>query len=311
MRSLSKRWQVNALKHTVKAVVPFRHSLRKLKRRVRPRPPSIDENSVYWGGFDHIHAVREFGGDLALQEILEIGSGWYPVIPLMMHVAGAKLIHLTDVEPWLDRQTLLDAVNFLLDRKSDLAARLGVESTLIERSLTVAGEGSLASMLQQLGMTYSAPFHPERSSLKVDAIVSHTVLEHIPRDILASLFHWFCHCLRPSGLVSHGIDNSDHRANFDKSLSRLDFLRYSDAGWRLLSIGDYTNRLRHHDYKEMLECHGFEICFERAVVDDICAEEVRHLPVFGRFNQRDASELATLWSHFVARPAHAPSSQAL
>ena len=300
---MTKSWQVNALKHTVKAAVPFKHSLRKLKRRIRPRPPSIDENSLYSGGFDHIQALREFGGDLAVQEILEIGSGWYPVIPLMMHVAGAKLIRLTDVEPLLDRQTLLDAIDFLLDRKSDLATRLGVESALIEQSLMVAGDGSLASMLQRLGMTYSAPFHPEQSSLKVDAIVSHTVLEHIPRDVLASLFHWCRQCLRPSGLASHGIDNSDHRANLDKSLSRLDFLRYSDAAWRLLSIGDYTNRLRHQDYKDMLEHQGFEICFERAVVDDGSAEEVRHLPVFGRFNERDASELATLWSHFVARPA--------
>ena len=217
VRNLTKSWQVNALRHTVKAAVPFKRSLRRLKRRIGRRAPNIDEHSVYSGGFDHIRALEKVGEKLHNKEILEIGSGWYPVIPLMMRAAGARLIHLTDVEPLLDEQTLLDAVAFLLDRRSDLADKLGVEPVLIENRLAVTKSQSLEEMLQRLGLTYGAPFDPGRSSLEVDVIVSHTVLEHIPPDILVGLFNWFRRCLRPGGLVSHGIDNSDHRANLDRN----------------------------------------------------------------------------------------------
>ena len=303
MRRLRDSWQVNCLCHAAKAALPFKSSLRRLKRRIGARGCTIDEKSSYSGGFDHILALRDAGADVKSRDILEVGTGWYPVIPLMMRVAGANRIYLTDVEPLLDSDSLLDAIDFLLERKSDLAARLELPVELVEQRLRIARQGSLEDMLAQLDMVYIVPFRPDEHSIKVHAIVSHTVLEHVPKNAVVALLSSAKALLRDGGVMSHGIDNSDHRANVHKTLSRVDFLRYSDRLWRLLSIGEHTNRLRHQEYRRIMELMGFEICSERAVVNPACVEDAKSLPLSGKFRQMDVMELATLWSHFVARPA--------
>lgn len=65
------------------------------------------------------------------------------------------------------------------------------------------------------------------------------------------------------GITTHSIDYSDHFARSDASLSRLNFLRYSDAEWRRFSSRkQYVNRLRHSDYLRMFREAGFKIVEE-------------------------------------------------
>jgi hypothetical protein len=55
------------------------------------------------------------------------------------------------------------------------------------------------------------------------------------------------------------IDYGDHYAAFDPSITRLNFLRYSAARWRLYSPPlQFQNRLLHPDFLERIEHAGFE-----------------------------------------------------
>lgn len=87
------------------------------------------------------------------------------------------------------------------------------------------------------------------------------MLEHVPLDQLRALLS----SLRTitKGTTTHRIDYSDHYARSDKSVSRLNFLRYSDDEWRPFNCGrQYVNRLRHSDYLRLFREAGFQIVEE-------------------------------------------------
>jgi hypothetical protein len=111
--------------------------------------------------------------------------------------------------------------------------------------------------------------------------------------------------LRPGGVMSHGVDHSDHRANDDPNLSRIDFLRYSDSMWRLLCVDplDYTNRLRQSAYVKLFEDTGYDLLLNEVGMDGGMEEDARRLPLWGRFRDMSMGDLAAAWSHYIARPA--------
>ena len=140
--------------------------------------------------------------------------------------------------------------------------------------------------------------------MRVDAVISHTVLEHVPPQLIAELAHHWRRVLRPGGLISHGVDHSDHRAIVDARLSRIDFLRYSDQLWHLLRI-DNTNRLRHSDYIAMFGAAGFEIVFQHVYIDPASQDVLPKIPLAARFKEMDPDDIATTWSNIIARPVPA------
>jgi SAM-dependent methyltransferase len=305
MPRLLRPWQVHCARNTVLTLLPFRRQLQRLKRRFAKNPHPIDASSVYDGAYGHINAMRKHGLELPVSTILEIGTGWYPVIPLMLRLAGVRQVHLTDAHPLLDAEELAAACEFLLDRKTDIAQRLGLPLTEVEKYLRVIPGESLEHGLARLGFSYLVPCDLSTCNFKVDAIFSHTCLEHISEPQLRALLRECRHVLRPGGLMSHGVDHSDHRANVDSELSRIDFLRYSDRVWRLFCIDpqDYTNRLRHSDYVRLFTDAGYDITFEQVTVDEKCRRFAETNQLDSRFRSASAEELATLWTHVVLKPA--------
>lgn len=297
------RWQIRSTRNTLVAVLPFQQHLRRLKRRVSGRAHHIHEQSVYSGGFDQIALLQEAGLDLRGRTVLELGTGWYPVIPLMMRLAGAARVVLTDVYALLDRETLRAAVDFLGARSTDLADRLGLTEAEIVRGLALSDEAPLTEALEVLGLDYRVPFDIGAADVQVDAIYSHTVLEHIPPPVLKTIFRHSHGLLRPGGLISHGIDHSDHREHQDPRLSRIDFLRYGDTAWRWLCLNpqDYTNRLRHSDYLAMIRVAGFETVLERPFINPKALKSLPNIPLAPRFQHYGRDDLATTWSHIVSR----------
>jgi hypothetical protein len=210
-------------------------------------------------------------------------------------------VYLTDVERLLDRSTILIAAEFLLSKKEDLAQQLKINSGRIQQLLSAPDGLSTDELLWWFGMTYICPFDAGRDlPAAVDCIVSHTVLEHIPRHVLAKFFHDTKSC----GLHSHGIDHTDHRAHRDRRLNYIDFLRYSDRTWRLLCINgqDYTNRLRHSDYVSMMHEADYEILQQRKYVHKGVLAEAGRMRLWGRYRNMSVDELATTYSHVVAKP---------
>ncbi len=63
--------------------------------------------------------------------------------------------------------------------------------------------------------------------------------------------------------MSHHINVLDYYANFDRSISGYNFLRYSEGAWRLLNSPlSYQNRLRLSDYRRIHRWSGFTLLRE-------------------------------------------------
>jgi hypothetical protein len=104
--------------------------------------------------------------------------------------------------------------------------------------------------------------------------------------------------------MCHLIDNSDHWEHTDKSLSRVDFLRYDrEILWRVANLSQqhYQNRLRHSDYARLFQDHGFEILMADGEADPASLRDLEVLPLAPAFRNRNPSDLAILISLFVVR----------
>lgn len=296
-------WQMNVVVNSAKALMPFQAQLRHLKRTVLPTRMGYVHDLALQGALEQVEAIRAAGVSVRNARVLEIGSGWYPVAPLAFRAAGARHVYLTDMHRLLHPRTLRAAMAFVADRADKVAEALGVSAAAVRASLDAPADLDFPALLDWLGFSYIAPFEIAEGP-EIDIAYSHTVLEHIPPEGLAGLFAGLKAKLAAGGVMSHGIDHTDHRANQDPNLSTIDFLRYSDAAWKLFCFNpqDYTNRLRHPDYLKLIQDEGFQILHEHRYFSPQADLDTRSLPLWGRFAQMDQEDLATTWSLLIARP---------
>jgi hypothetical protein len=297
-------WRILLAKNCLKAAVPFKNQARVLRARLTRAPVPDYQTSVIDGAYAQTGALREIGFSLEGKRALEIGSGWHPILPLMFRLAGCSHVTMTDVHRLMQRENVLSAVAFLRARKLSIMRDLPCAEEHFEKVLGVDLEGSLDEMLQSLGLAYRMARDGWKKIQPVDIIFSHTTLEHIEPDMLKKIFNDARNHLRPDGVMCHGIDHTDHRANQDGKLSRIDFLRYSDKVWRMLCIDpqDYTNRLRHSDYLAIFAETRFEIAHQEVGENEQMAIDAGVLPLWGRFATMDMSDLATAWTLLIVKP---------
>lgn len=297
-------WQVTCLVNAAKASVPFQEPLRRLVRRISPPRIGPMHETVVSGAVEQVHALRRSGIDLERATILEIGTGWFPIMPLVLRAAGARRLYLSDVHRLLDSRTVAEAVRFVRAHRARIVEALSISPARFDAATaSFDADADLETMLEALGLVYVAPLREEDELPALDAVISHTVLEHIAPDVLETLFRDLDRRLAPGGVMSHGIDHTDHRANHDPSLGRFDFLRYSDRTWHYLCLHpqDFTNRLRHDDYVAMCERLGHEIVRVRTIVNRGGLKGLREMPIDARFDGRSLEDLAIAWSHIVSQ----------
>jgi SAM-dependent methyltransferase len=304
-----QRWHLDVLRHTCKGLVPFQQPLRALKRRVLPyATEDFMDRGLLQDGLRMVAALREGGVDLTGRDVVEVGSGWHPVIPLVFHFAGARKMTMVDQSRLMDARLLDSALRFVARHAGEGAAH-GV--TLSVSPDADAATGAFEAALARLGLEYRAPFDlRDLPDASCDVLVSRAVLEHIPPGVLVTLVGHMRRVLRPGGCICHVVDNTDHYAHRDGAINYVNFLKYEDWQWRLLTLGplSYTNRLRHSDYRRLFAGHGFDILLERTNVDARSLESLPGMQLARAFRGQDPQDLATATSLFVARARAEPAN---
>lgn len=301
------RWHLDVLRHTCKGLVPFQDPLRRLKRRVFPyETDDLMDRGLLEDGLRMIDALRDAGAALERATVLEIGSGWHPVIPLLFHLAGAPRVLMADQSRLMDAALVASACRFLERHRDEVTAR-GLRAPVPAAALDAAAP--LDALLARFGLEYLAPVDlaaiPDRS---VDVVVSRAVLEHIPLKVLEAITAQCRRVLAPGGYICHVVDNTDHYAHGDHSIDYANFLKFDDWQWRLLTLGplSFTNRLRHSDYRGLFERAGLRIVREHRNVDARSLAALQSRRLAAPFRGRDPEDLATATSLFVARAAGDP-----
>lgn len=300
------RWQTKCLIDNCKGLIPFQKAMRKLKRRIVPYHTCLPRGAYAISeGLLQIQWLRDTLGTLEGKTILEIGSGWELLIPMLFSLCGVERVYLTDLTPLLDKETLAGSLESFRANKKPILDALRTDAHDFDSRFSSEID-SVEEFLADHRFVYLAPCDCRNLSLKsstLDVVTSRSVLEHIPPPVVEGIFQESYRLLKPGGLVCHFVDNSDHWEHGDKSISRVNFLRYSDRTFRLTYLNslNYQNRLRHSQYIDMLRRAGFDLLRAEPVIDARAVKALDTLPLSAAFRRFSAEDLATTDSYLLAR----------
>ncbi|MFK7935865.1 MAG: class I SAM-dependent methyltransferase [Saprospiraceae bacterium] len=210
---------------------------------------------------DHARFYEKYSGQpLAGKQVLELGTGWYPIVPIALFLKGAERIVSLDIQSWMTQASQITAIETIVDfrRKGELdkilpeiiKERWQVLEVILQQRDTISKEEinqqiHLEPMIQDASQTNFADH-------TFDFICSNNTFEHVHRSVLFAILKEFKRIVKADGLMSHFIDLSDHFAHFDTSINVYNFLQFSTKTWQRIDNDiQPQNRLRWRDYEEM------------------------------------------------------------
>jgi len=192
-----------------------------------------------------VKMLNESGLDFTNKNILEIGSGWMPLMPYHLKVDGkCASVFTYDINDHYNNK-YIDELNAQYAKDGKLNFDVSSESLHVPTFIE---------------------YHPFSNVItadlpeKVDIIFSRFVLEHVTPEDLLAMHVRFSEKYGNEVIILHLISPSDHRAFSDSSLSHYDFLQYSEEEWnRIQTKFDYHNRLRLPQYLSIFEKAGMQL----------------------------------------------------
>lgn len=242
---------------------------------------------------------------------IDIGTGRRLNVAFGLWLCGAEHVLTVDLNPYLsDRLVSQDRAYIHANRAAVRAVFDDFsESPLFDERLNILADNSVsnASLLERANVKYMAPADASQlnvSAHSFDYHVSYTVLEHIPKEILRAIFTEGKRILRNNGLFVHLVDLTDHFSHSDTSISKINFLRFSESEW--LSIVNnrfmYQNRLRKCQFDELFDDLELQVKVVSKRIDDTILSLLdQGFPVSDQFSHFDLEELAITSAHYVLR----------
>jgi SAM-dependent methyltransferase len=251
----------------------------------------------------HLRAFAEHGSGTRLDEAVfyEFGAGWDLAIPVSYAALGVRRQVLVDIRPSVRLELVNHSLATLARLHEELQTQAGRELRRLDQPLTTTQE-----LERRFGITYLAPRDARATGLdsgSVDFVTSTDTCEHIPEDDLARIFRECHRLLKPGGAFSCRIDLQDHYSYFDPSISRYNFLRYSERTWRLFNSPlHFQNRLRASDYLRLVREAGFELVLSApSGPSDEGRGELAAMRIAERFRGYPTDDLGVTVLSFVAR----------
>lgn len=311
LAAAARHWRVKGAIQKVLGVMPGGRRIHTLlQQRVgtmrdftRECDSKVDDWRLMMG---HLRRARI---DIAHSNLFEIGTGWYPTLPICLYLAGARHVTTVDLEPLVEPHLTLRMVERLALHLTSI--------TKVSQCDAIAARARYATLLAALGrgatladatngcITYRAPADAARTELppaSIDVVFSNSVLEHVPPAVIESCFAEAMRILRPGGIVVHSVNCGDHYAYTDPSIDQLHYLTYSDEEWQKWDNAFlYQNRLRAADFTASCERAGFAIEVDTSRPHPDRLARLQRLNVHPRFQHYSREQLAITSIDFVGR----------
>lgn len=182
---------------------------------------------------------------IAGKAILEIGSGWLPIMPyLFLYKGKASKIYTYDLNKHYQKKAIAH-FNSVFAKKYEVVIP--------------------AASSSPFNLPEEVVYFPQQNVINdtlppVDIVFSRFVLEHVTPHDLEAMHVKFRENLPKGSHIIHFISPSDHRAYSDASLSLQDFLQYSPQEWDSIQTKfDYHNRYRLPQYLDLFKKSGLEL----------------------------------------------------
>jgi len=239
--------------------------------------------------------------------VFELGTGWFPILPVAFYLCGAFKIFT------IDRTDLLTIgrVKEVLARFADYAERdelvkilpwaEGYRASRLQEMLKDAETLSVIELLKELNIHFIVCDAKDTglAPSSIDFFVSNVTLEYIPENILIGIFKEFRRLASPGALMSHLIITSDHYADVDHSITPFNFLKYPTWLWKIFNNSwHYQSRLRPSDYYRIHCDAGFNIIEKHD--DHGSVSDLKKIRVSKDFNHYSKDDLLIIRTRIVS-----------
>ncbi len=253
------------------------------------------------------HLQPYFNKEDADINALEIGTGWMPLIPVLLSLSGVRSIHTYDKTSHLNGKLIHQAIPLLTNHLESLAEWTQVPIHKLQSKLDLLCETKTTSELfQAAGIHYHAPADAAQTGLpdhSIDFIFSNSVMEHIPHSSIDLIFQESQRILKSDGMAVHAVNCGDHYAYFDRGITQINYLQYSDSEWKRWTTDLlYQNRLRPRDFYQISEKNGLIITQEQRSARAGCQEAFEKLKIAQKFSDYPVEDLVCTSFNFVATP---------
>lgn len=251
--------------------------------------------------------MTELGVNPRGLKYVEVGTGWYPTLPLCYSLAGAQSCTTFDLTRHMNSKLTFRMVEVLSKKLPTIADASGrtFEEVFADYS-RIAKCTAIQELLQSARIEYLAPADAAQTGLpssSIDVVYSNSVLEHLPVDTLRAIMRESRRILKPSGLCMHSANCGDHYAYFDRKITAINYLKYSSKQWRLWNNSLlFQNRLRPQDFLEIAEQEGFSIILAKFKPKQELLQAISKMKIAPEFCQYPLDQLACTSIDFVGRP---------
>lgn len=309
LRYVGLHWRIKGLIQKSLSAIPFGTSvntqLQLLMGELRNFEGSV-ESKFRKDWIVLLHYLDRLDWNAQGKELLEVGSGWIPTFPICFRLAGAERVHTFDIYRHMREDLSRRMVRTLEPWLEEIALACGRPAAEVERVYRQLRDcTTLSQLLSKAAITYHAPGDAAATNLppgSVDLVFSNSVLEHIPGPVIEAIMRESRRVLRPGGIAAHCVACNDHYASFDREISFVNFLRFSESEWRMWNNTLlYQNRLRAPDFLRFAEQAGLELVLQERNVRPGTMEALQKLPVAQCFRHYNVEDLAATTMDFVVR----------
>lgn len=305
-----KKWKQKAIVQKIICYLPFSHKINYIFQKYVTKGVNLSDDYFYdrlGHARDHIKSFQKYSNKKVLQSSLEIGTGWYPIVPISFFLFGADKIYSVDISFLTSKERLqITLQKFVECNKLGLLKNyidfLPERLNIITNLLADYDKLFLDDVLQKLNITYLIE-DARKLSLpdnSIDLVNSNNTFEHIYPVILIPILKEFRRVVKKQdGVMSHFIDMSDHFAHFDKSINIYNFLQFSDNEWKWIDNSiQPQSRNRIYDYKQIYSELSIPISDESFREGNL--NELKSIPLADKFANRPLTEIAKSHCHFIS-----------
>jgi hypothetical protein len=296
------RWQYKAAIMHICARLPYgdrlyRWGQKRIGRlRFKPTRLPMQIQIVRW--------LAEQGKSVQGAKLFEVGTGHIPSVPIGFFLSGAKQVITVDLHRRVEWDLVHDCLKWFASHRNQvekLYLSVVPKSVFDERfAMLVKCKNAPMHFLQKAGIEYLAPMdaaHTNLSTQSVDCHFSVTVLEHIPPAIIVDILTEAKRVLKPTGTAIHFIDTSDHFHHQDRTISSINFLKFSDSEWDRVAGNEfaYCNRLRASDYVKLFSSLSFQLTRYETTVDAKALKDLhgREEKLHSKFRSYEPEDICT------------------
>lgn len=256
----------------------------------------------------HLNNYSNLSGTQIPENIIELGTGWFPVIPVGFYLSGSNKIITTDIHFHVRKKFILETLKSFLDLYEE-----GVLSNYLETIIPSRIEKIRKLLLSEEVMDSATIFnemniHPftgsfvemDLSDLTINLIVSNNTLEHVNPPEIRKIFQKMILLSSPGTILSHFIDMSDHFSHIDSSISVYNFLKFSDFAWIIINNSiQPQNRERISFYRRLFT--EFDIPLSSEIDRKGNSNEIRKIKLAKRFRSLSEEELAITHAYLASK----------